>query len=436
MRAIVRRGMAALALAALALALRAGAARADGEPCIGGNCGGNPSYREFDIQRQTQGKSAGEARRCTGVSPVPVLVRATRDVCYRMEFYMDCNTNIVSEKVADARGFPCGAKAVWDQYCDPTSGFGGRDGFCEWRDYYGNRIRLRVEVPIHEFVVRPYPVGFVAREDPWGVFHPTARLVWRTPPYPSHADSGWRLWSWGTSRGPGDQPFPCDMSESELLAKGVPAGTTCVRMQLWASPGYDGDLNPILEPGVLQFPAAKLNTTLWPEREVAINFPYASHPATGQTEEVRFGDKVLPAFQGYFQRWWPVRFRVETKKVKDLYRDEKKCHPVPDADGDGRPDRGGSCWTTIGDPPVLWPGDEETVRVIDRKEWEASTFDRLLDLRDFGKRYFALHPDRLRIVGPDQAWRTGYVIRGEPPNDAPWLYCPLAVREGQGVVTR
>ncbi|GBD07776.1 hypothetical protein HRbin22_00002 [Candidatus Thermoflexus japonica] len=94
MRAIVRRGMAALALAALALALRAGAARADGEPCIGGDCGGNPGYREFDIQRQTQGKSAGEARRCTGTYTVDLITGGiVADFCARVQAEVDCPPN-------------------------------------------------------------------------------------------------------------------------------------------------------------------------------------------------------------------------------------------------------------------------------------------------------------------------------------------------------
>jgi len=433
MREMTRWGMAFLTLA-LALALGAGVGSAqEGEPCVGENCGGDPNLSTVEVERRTEGSASEEARRCVGISPVPVLVPATTSVCYLIEFYMDCSGNVVSENLASVQALPCGAVGAWKTYCAPGSGFGRSDGFCELVDYYGNHIRLRVEVPVHEFVIRPYPVGFVAREDPFGTFHPTARLVWKTPPYPSYADSGWRLWSWGEDdRGPGDKPFPCDMSEEELLSNNVPAGTTCIRMQLWASPGYNTALNPILLPGVLQFPAAKLNTTLWPEREVRVNFPYASHPDTKQTEMVRFGEKELPAFQGYFQRWWPVRLRSETKRVRDHYRHERRCHPVPDANRDGKPDRGGNCWTIIGDPPVAWPGDEETVQVIDRKEWETEVRDGLLNLKDkeFRKPYEALHPDRLRIIGPDRVWRSGYVIR----NGLPYLWIPLAVREGQGAV--
>jgi hypothetical protein len=46
----------------------------------------------------------------------------------------------------------------------------------------------------------------------------------------------------------------------------------------------------------------------------------------------------------------PVIFR-RYEKEPDV------CVPVPDANGDGKPDRSGSCWTQIGDPPVRWPGD-------------------------------------------------------------------------------
>ncbi len=43
-----------------------------------------------------------------------------------------------------------------------------------------------------------------------------------------------------------------------------------------------------------------------------------------------------------YERWW---------------KEPDRCEPVPDADGDGAPDREGNCTTWIGDPPVEWPGD-------------------------------------------------------------------------------
>ena len=80
--------------AALALAWGAGAARAEGDNCIG-DCGENPGLREFDTERQTEGGTAREGRRCLGSSALPVMVRATEDACYRLWFYIDCYANII-----------------------------------------------------------------------------------------------------------------------------------------------------------------------------------------------------------------------------------------------------------------------------------------------------------------------------------------------------
>lgn len=56
-----------------------------------------------------------------------------------------------------------------------------------------------------------------------------------------------------------------------------------------------------------------------------------------------------------------IRYEIEVRIPPVLYRRYEKepdrCVPVPDADQDGKPDRDGSCRTTIGDPPVSWPGD-------------------------------------------------------------------------------
>ncbi len=54
---------------------------------------------------------------------------------------------------------------------------------------------------------------------------------------------------------------------------------------------------------------------------------------------------------------YEMTVRVPPVIYRRWERDPDICVPVPDADQDGRPDRGGSCWTTIGDPPVTWPGD-------------------------------------------------------------------------------
>jgi hypothetical protein len=304
----------------------------------------------------------------------------------------------------------------------------GHGGACAWRDYYGAHIRLQLQVPPHRFRITPYPVGFVARTDPWGVFRPTARLVWEQPPWPQHADSGWRLWTWGSHRGPGQAPFPCSMREAELLAHGVPAGTTCLRVQLWTAPGgfqrdANGALRAVLLPGLLQFPAAGLNVEVAPGQVVEIRFPYASHPATGQVSEVDFGDRVLPAFNGYFQRGWPVRLRLEKKTVRDFSGTRTVCAPLPRARW-GEMD----CWTQ-----TLQPGRRRTETYVERKEWVAEERDGVLDLtlEPFGRAYGQLHPDRGRVQGAEgKAWGVPRVWRG----GLPWLYLPLAVREGQGVV--
>ncbi len=385
--------------------------------------------------------SGGGTWVCAGPSTVGAIFFHYQGIqCAEGQIVIDCDGTVLERRVFAIGGDLCPtAVAAFRRYCaDPDHAFGGSEGFCELVDYYGNPTRLRVCAPPHVIEARPYPVGFVAREDPFGTFHPTTRLKWLPPPlgnptgnYPTYANSGWLLWTWGsTDRGPGDKPFPCDMSEGELLSNNVPAGTTCLRARLWSAPGFDRGLNPILLPGLLEFPTRRLRVEMPPGREIALNFPYASHPATGQTQDVQFGGKELPAFPGYFQRWWLVRFRVDIRRVKDHTRREERCEPVPDANGDGRPDRGGNCWTTIGDPPVAWPGDKETVEVIERKEWETEERDGILDLTALGRPYAALHPAWLFIRGPDRTWEVRYVLR----NGLPYLWIPLAVREGQGAV--
>jgi hypothetical protein len=56
-----------------------------------------------------------------------------------------------------------------------------------------------------------------------------------------------------------------------------------------------------------------------------------------------------------------VIYRLVVRVPPVVYRRYEKepdvCVPVPDANGDGKPDRSGSCWIQIGDPPVRWPGD-------------------------------------------------------------------------------
>ena len=54
---------------------------------------------------------------------------------------------------------------------------------------------------------------------------------------------------------------------------------------------------------------------------------------------------------------YELTVRVPPVVYRRWEREPDRCEPVPDANGDGRPDRSGSCWTQIGDPPVRWPGD-------------------------------------------------------------------------------
>ncbi len=424
-----------IALSLFLLALLLGPAGGSPPPAAaqgGDGCQSDICRLEIEIQTSQAWQIPGrEARRCTGTYRVGMITRGRQNqsYCAEVQVEIDCAGNVqVVERFGEGADFCPTANAAWKAYCDPVSRMGDAGGFCDLVDYYGNRIRLKVEVPKHRFRIVPYPVGFVAREDPWGVFHPTARLVWETPPFPQYADSGWRLWTWGGNRGPGSADFPCDLDEAGLLARNVPAGTECLRLQLWASPGFQG-LEPTLLPGLLQYPAARVNMELMPGREVAINFPYASHPATGEVSELKFGDQILPAFNGYFNRWWPVRLRVEKKTVRDITGTE--CHPVA-ADEKGKPKEGGDCWVTLGDPPALWPGKQVTV--VKEKKWEAEKRDDLLQLNldPFNRPWPYLHPDGAIIRGADRTWRTGVIVRG----GYPWLYLPLAVREGQGVVTR
>ncbi|HXF70626.1 MAG TPA: hypothetical protein VNK89_12565 [Thermoflexus sp.] len=393
------------------------------------------------VEHRSEGGS-GDRRvgPCKGpatVREIWVVAGDAGPTCVVGDLIVQCDGQVTDRQIIAYIDCP-NPEETFRRYCDPASRFESNAGFCELVDYEGNRIRLKVYAPPHVFEAVPYPVGMVAREDAWGVFHPTVKVRWLPPPlwqssgpYPTYADSGWRVWTWGGSRGPGSVPvFPCDLSESALFEQGVPGGTSCVRLQLWAAPGYGQYLNPLLLPGVLQFPARGMNLALPPGEWVPLNFPYASHPATGEASYVWFGEMKRPAFQGYFQRWWAVRLRVEFKQVKDLTEERERCAPVADADGDGRPDAPGDCWTTIGDPPVIWPGTKQSERVVVRKEWEAEVRDGILDLKRLGHPYSQLHPVRLIIRGPEKVYQAGYVLR----SGAPWLWFPVAVREAQSVI--
>ncbi|WP_322800407.1 hypothetical protein, partial [Thermoflexus sp.] len=57
----------------------------------------------------------------------------------------------------------------------------------------------------------------------------------------------------------------------------------------------------------------------------------------------------------------------------------------------------------------------------------------ILNAPPFNRPWPYLHPDGALIRdGEGRTWRTGVIVRG----NIPWLYLPLAVREGQGAVTR
>ena len=54
---------------------------------------------------------------------------------------------------------------------------------------------------------------------------------------------------------------------------------------------------------------------------------------------------------------YEIEVRIPPVIFRRYEKEPDRCEPVPDADGDGKPDRSGSCWTQVGDPPVRWPGD-------------------------------------------------------------------------------
>ncbi|MDW8064146.1 MAG: hypothetical protein RMK32_00760 [Anaerolineae bacterium] len=371
--------------------------------------------------------------RCEGPTTVGTKVRLG-DTCADANAIIDCDGTVKIVEIVRGN-LPCPTgEGAFRTYCDPISKFFTSNGFCRLVDYYGNRIELRVTAPPHEFEARPYPVGFVAREDPFGTFHPTFRLRWIPPvlwnrhgDYPTYADSGWILWSWEKGRGPGNpnqHPFPCDFSETDLMRHNVPAGTTCLRAQLWSAPWYDEAKNPILLPGELRYPARNIRAFVPPGRVIELNFPYASHPDTRQTIDVEF-DNVgsLPAFPGYFQRWWYVRFRIETRVVEDVPGTRLVCRPTS-----RRPVQN-LCYPIENNRQVI--GEWVTETYVERKQWvKGETSDEILDLRKLGHHYEALHPRQAIIRGTGTVFRSGLV----PWNGQWWLLIPIAVREGQGVV--
>lgn len=97
--------------------------------------------------------------------------------------------------------------------------------------------------------------------------------------------------------------------------------------------------------------------------------PPGSADACPAPEVIRF-DPVFriaswpphPIVVGQDPRREGIRYEIEVRIPPVLYRrwerEPDRCVPVPDADGNGKPDREqGTCSVTIGDPPVPWPGD-------------------------------------------------------------------------------
>lgn len=70
------------------------------------------------------------------------------------------------------RSIPCDAAGVFRGYCSPASTFTESNGACDPVDCYGSWIRPRVRASPREFEAQLYPMGFVARHDPFGTFYP------------------------------------------------------------------------------------------------------------------------------------------------------------------------------------------------------------------------------------------------------------------------
>ncbi|WP_376792519.1 hypothetical protein [Thermoflexus sp.] len=182
------------------------------------------------------------------------------------------------------------------------------------------------------------------------MFHPSARLIWGPPVIPD-AGSGWRLWTWGSRRGPGEAAFPRFWSAEEL-GRGGPGGTTCVRLPLGAAPDFDGAGNPCWKPGRLAMRGIRLDRGIGLGEGVAIHSPYASQPAVNGWLGIAGGgvkgprliqgpdlSRVSMFIDDFHIPWW-VRVRAEIKRVKDLAEERERCERVPDADGGGKPDGG------------------------------------------------------------------------------------------------
>ncbi|MDW8185984.1 MAG: hypothetical protein RMM07_12110 [Anaerolineae bacterium] len=95
--------------------------------------------------------------RCEGSVTVGAIWREDYG-CAEGQIVVDCSGNILERHRFAVGSDLCPvATEVFRQYCDPASAFSRSDGVCELVDYYGNRIRLRVCAPPHEFEARPYP---------------------------------------------------------------------------------------------------------------------------------------------------------------------------------------------------------------------------------------------------------------------------------------
>ena len=132
------------------------AAQGQGEKC------GDQTICGFTYEiRQVQdwGASGREAQRCTGTWTIGVILPgSSRNSCAEAQAEIDCAGNVqITHRFGEGPDFCPTANTAWKTYCleDPTLGssVGDSASACAWQDYYGQTIRVQVQVPPHRFPI-------------------------------------------------------------------------------------------------------------------------------------------------------------------------------------------------------------------------------------------------------------------------------------------
>jgi len=129
------------------------AAAQGGDQCENDVCGFTYEVR----QTQDFSSSGREARRCTGTWTIGVILPgSSRNSCAEAQAEIDCAGNVqITHRFGEGPDFCPTANVAWKETCEDPLGsrIGDSAGACAWQDYYGEVVKLHVQVPPHRFPI-------------------------------------------------------------------------------------------------------------------------------------------------------------------------------------------------------------------------------------------------------------------------------------------